>query len=65
MLYSLKNDKMVKSNCKVDFIPFTEPTAKLIDTHFWVIATLEPVTLHVSCLNKNYYLQLKFPLDIG
>ena len=25
---------------------------------------MEPVTLHISCLNRNYYLQIKFPLDI-
>ena len=48
----IKNNKMIMANCKVDFISFTEPTAKLINNHFWVIATLEPVALHVSCPNK-------------
>ena len=45
----IKSDRMIKTNCKVDFIPFTKPTAKSIDTF------LEPVTLHVSCLKKIYY----------
>ena len=35
-----------------------------MDNSYWVIPTIKPTHLHISCLTTSYYKQLKYPLDI-
>ena len=38
--------------------------ALALDSQFWVIVTVKPTTMYITCLTKTFYIELQHPLDI-
>ena len=55
---------LVKEACKVDLVNFTNDQAIALDSQFWVITTVKPTTMYITCLTKTFYIKLQHPLDI-
>ena len=55
---------LVKEACKVDLVNFTNDQAIALDSQFWVITTVKPTTMYITCLTKTFYIELQHPLDI-
>ena len=55
---------LAKEACKVDLVNFTNNQAIAPDLQFWVITTVKPTTMYITCLTKTFYNELQHPLDI-
>ena len=43
---------------------FTSDQAIALDSQFWVITTVKPTTMYITCLTEIFYIELQHPLDI-
>ena len=55
---------LVKEACKVDLVNFTNDQAIALGSQFWVITTVKPTTMYITCFTKTFYIELQHPLDI-
>ena len=58
------NHMLVKEACKVDLVNFTNDQAIALDSQFWVITTVKPTTMYITCLIKTFYIEFQHPLDV-
>ena len=55
---------LVEQACKVDLVNFTSDQALALDSQFWVIVTVKPTTMYITCLTNTSYIEIQHPLDI-
>ena len=60
----LKEVEKTRRNCRVNTSPFLRGSAYSPRTNFWVVLTISPQVLHVTCLQGTTYITLKTPIDI-
>ena len=60
----IRNTELVEELCKISTSPFTTDNALALDKHFWLVLTLQQITLHIACLTKSYYIRPQSPITI-